>query len=76
MAFISIKVFIFVHIQLSWSGLSLELFVEHEEYLRTLTDTAGIVLVVHESDKMPLPEDDGIQISTGFNTAVGIKQVL
>ncbi|KAJ8029871.1 Amiloride-sensitive sodium channel subunit gamma [Holothuria leucospilota] len=56
------------------NGLSLELFIEHEEYLRTLTDTAGIVLVVHESDKMPLPEDDGIQISTGFNTAVGIRQ--
>lgn len=31
--------------------------------------------MVHEADKMPLPEDDGILISTGFNTAIGIKKV-
>ncbi|XP_071845764.1 epithelial sodium channel subunit beta-like [Apostichopus japonicus] len=57
------------------NGLVLELFVEQDEYLADLTDTIGLSLVVHEADKMPLPEDDGILISTGFNTAIGIKKL-
>ncbi|XP_033634310.1 degenerin mec-4-like [Asterias rubens] len=54
-------------------GLSMRLFVQQDEYMPDITESAGFRLVVHGPDKMPFPEDDGIAISPGFQTAVAAR---
>ncbi|KAI0207077.1 Degenerin unc-8 [Lamellibrachia satsuma] len=55
-------------------GLSLKLFVEQFEYLESLSDAAGVRLVVHNQTSMPFPEDDGISISPGTKMFVGLRR--
>ncbi|KAI0240783.1 Acid-sensing ion channel 4-A [Lamellibrachia satsuma] len=55
-------------------GLSMRLFVEQFEYLESLSDAAGVRLVVHNQTSMPFPEDDGISISPGTKTFVGLRR--
>ena len=53
----------------------MRLFVQQDEYMPNITESAGFRLVVHGPDKMPFPEDDGIAISPGFQTAVAARIV-
>ncbi|KAI0236559.1 Amiloride-sensitive sodium channel subunit alpha [Lamellibrachia satsuma] len=53
-------------------GLSMRLFVEQFEYVESLSDAAGVILVVHNQTSMPFPEDDGISISPGTKTFIGL----
>ena len=56
-------------------GLSLELYVEQDEYMELLTDSAGIRLMIHNQTSMPFPEDQGLSVRPGTKTFVGIKKV-
>ncbi|XP_022106897.1 degenerin mec-10-like [Acanthaster planci] len=56
-------------------GLTLELFLEQEEFMPEITEAAGFRLVVHDRDTMPFPEDDGISISPGSKTAITARVV-
>ena len=53
----------------------MKLFVEQYEYVKSLSDAAGVRLVVHNQTSMPFPEDDGINISPGTKTFVGLRRV-
>ena len=53
----------------------MKLFVEQFEYLKSVSDAAGVRLVVHNQTSMPFPEDDGISISPGTKTSVGLRRV-
>ena len=57
------------------SGLKLRLFVEQFEYIESLSDAAGVRVVVHNQSMMPFPEDDGFSVSPGTKTTVGIRKV-
>ena len=57
------------------TGLHLIVNVNQAEYLDTVSDTAGIRLVVHPRNRMPFPEDEGITVSPGRSTSIGIRQV-
>ena len=46
-----------------------------DEYIEQAGDTAGVRLVVHPPSRMPFPEDEGVSVSPGQITAVGLKQV-
>ena len=48
---------------------------EQFEYVESLSDAAGVILVVHNHTSMPFPEDDGISISPGTKTFVGLIRV-
>ena len=56
-------------------GLHVILNVHQKEYLPELADTAGIRLLVHEKDRMPFPEDEGITVSPGHSTSIGLRKV-
>ena len=45
------------------------------EYIPKIGEAAGAVIVVHPSDQMPFPEDQGIVIKPGMGTAIAIKAV-
>ena len=56
-------------------GLTMEFFLEQEEYLAELTESAGIRLSVHPQHIMPFPQDDSFLISPGQLTFVSLTLV-
>ena len=56
-------------------GLSLTFFVNQDEYVGDLADSAGLRLVVHDQSAMPLPEYQSLAISPGMVTYVGVSKV-
>ncbi|XP_023240338.1 acid-sensing ion channel 4-like [Centruroides sculpturatus] len=58
-----------------FSGLSLTLNVQIEEYL-SITSKMGVHVIIHSPDERPYPEETGIDISTGFDTAFAIQENL
>ncbi|XP_070542006.1 amiloride-sensitive sodium channel subunit gamma-like [Ptychodera flava] len=57
-------------------GLTLELFVEQDEYLDNLTHSAGIRVAIHPPGQTPFPEDTGFDVEPGTLTSVGIRLVM
>ena len=49
--------------------------INQAEYTTQGGDTAGIRMLIHPQDRMPFPEDEGITVSPGHATSVGIRQV-
>jgi len=58
------------------AGLTMTANVQQYEYVTQAGDTAGIVVDIVPQYQMPFPEDNGIVISPGHATSIGIKQVL
>ena len=56
-------------------GLTMTVNVQQYEYVTQAGDTAGIVAVILPQHQMPFPEDDGVMISPGHATSIGIVQV-
>ena len=51
------------------------LHIHQEEYVDELAEAAGVRLVIHPQDRMPLPADEGIITNSGHATSIGITQV-
>ena len=39
-------------------------------------DAAGMRLVIHQSQRMPFPEDEGLAINPGQTTSIGLRRVI
>ena len=57
------------------TGLNLALMLEQDEYIGALTRTAGARLTIHDKNVFPFPEDNGIDLSPGKVTSVGLTAV-
>ncbi|KAK2160274.1 hypothetical protein LSH36_137g07058 [Paralvinella palmiformis] len=57
-------------------GLHVIININQAEYSDVIGDTAGVRMVIHPQNRMPFPEDEGITISPGRATSVGIRQVV
>ncbi|XP_059163594.1 amiloride-sensitive sodium channel subunit beta-like [Physella acuta] len=57
-------------------GLELVLFLENFEYLPYLTSGQGAVVVIHEPGTVPNIDGEGIFVSAGTQTLIGLKQVV
>lgn len=61
----------------TWSGprfgLQLTLDIDQDQYFNT--ETAGVVVMVHDPSTMPFPEDDAISIAPGQAAFIGVKMV-
>uniref|UniRef100_A0A1I8FX90 Amiloride-sensitive sodium channel n=1 Tax=Macrostomum lignano TaxID=282301 RepID=A0A1I8FX90_9PLAT len=55
-------------------GLTVTLFIDQTEYVGAVANSAGVSVVVHETNKQPFPEDSGISVSPGQETYIGLKQ--
>ena len=53
----------------------MDIFINQKEYT-SLTDEAGVRVVLTDQARMPFPFDEGFSIPTGFSTSVGIKKVI
>jgi hypothetical protein len=59
----------------SVSGLSLRLNIEQEEYLKYVSDEAGVRVILHDQGMMPFPYLEGFSVSPGTATSVGMQKV-
>ncbi|GFY37025.1 FMRFamide-activated amiloride-sensitive sodium channel [Trichonephila inaurata madagascariensis] len=57
------------------SGLMLELDVKSDEYI-WLTKSVGARVVIHDPYQKPTPQDQGINVSPGFETTLGLSKVV
>ncbi|XP_043925856.1 amiloride-sensitive sodium channel subunit gamma-like [Protopterus annectens] len=56
-------------------GLMLELYIEQVEYIKELSSTAGLRMVIHDQHRMPFPEDEGVNISPGMESDIGMVKI-
>ena len=57
------------------SGLKLELNIEQYEFMKGPNDGAGIKILVHEPNDIPLVRDHGLAVPTGMHAFVALKIV-
>ena len=57
------------------SGLKIVMDIGQYEYLPEVGEAAGTVVVVHGTDQMPFPEDEGVVLPPGKLSMIGIKVV-
>jgi hypothetical protein len=48
---------------------------ENHEAIEGLTEGYGMRMVVHEPKSFPLPLEEGMTISGGYETSIGLKMV-
>lgn len=53
----------------------MDIFINQKEY-SSLTDEAGVRVVLTDQGRMPFPFDEGFSVPTGFSTSVGIRKVI
>nr|XP_015222677.1 PREDICTED: amiloride-sensitive sodium channel subunit gamma-like isoform X3 [Lepisosteus oculatus] len=56
-------------------GLHMELFIQQTEYVKDITHSAGIRLLIHDHSATPFPEDEGVNIPPGTETDIGMMKV-
>ena len=57
------------------SGLTLDLFVNQEEYIPSLSQEAGVRVLLTAERSIPFPVDEGFTVSPGFATSIGLRKV-
>lgn len=48
---------------------------ENDEYLQGLSQGYGMRLQIHDQDTFPLPDEEGIFVSSSYETHVGLRLV-
>ncbi|KAJ7385276.1 hypothetical protein OS493_016347 [Desmophyllum pertusum] len=56
-----------------YSGLEMDIFIDQGQYT-SLTDEAGVRVVLTDQTRMPFPFDEGFSVPTGFSTSVGVRK--
>lgn len=57
------------------AGLVLDLFVNQMEYIPSLSQEAGVRVLLTPQRNIPFPVDEGFTISPGFSTSIGLRKV-
>ena len=57
------------------AGLTLDIFIEQHEYIPTVSDSAGLRIIIHDQNEMPFPDDRGYNLSPGMKTSIGMDKV-
>lgn len=57
------------------SGLTLDLFVNQNEYIPSLSQEAGVRVLLTAERSIPFPVDEGFTVSPGFATSIGLRKV-
>ena len=64
-----------IHSFAVFPGLAMELYIEQDEYIPSLTDGAGIKLLIHDRDKIPFPRKTGVLLTPHTITSISIRKV-
>jgi uncharacterized HAD superfamily protein len=53
----------------------LDLFIEQHQYIRELSEEAGVKVVIVNSKQHPFPFQEGIAVSPGAATGIALRKV-
>lgn len=53
----------------------MDLFINQEEYIPSLSQEAGVRILLTPQRNIPFPVDEGFTVSPGFATSIGLRQV-
>ncbi|XP_022781844.1 amiloride-sensitive sodium channel subunit gamma-2-like [Stylophora pistillata] len=56
-------------------GLTLDLFVNQDEYIPSISQEAGVRVLLTPQRSIPFPVDEGFTVSPGFSTSIGLRQL-
>ncbi|KAH9491440.1 hypothetical protein Btru_032187 [Bulinus truncatus] len=56
-------------------GLELTFYLETEEYIPGISNGKGMQIVIHEQGTIPFPKDEGLAVSAGFQTFIGLRMI-
>lgn len=56
-------------------GLEMILYLETNEYLEGVTSGKGAQVVIHEQGTLPFPDEEGIAVTAGEQTMIGLRQM-
>lgn len=56
-------------------GMVLTINLENHEAIEDLTEGYGMRMVIHEPKSFPLPLEEGLTVSGGYETSIGLKMV-
>ncbi|XP_020626896.1 degenerin mec-4-like isoform X4 [Orbicella faveolata] len=56
-------------------GLTLDLFVNQEEYIPSLSQEAGVRVLLTAERSITFPVDEGFTVSPGFATSIGLRKL-
>ena len=59
----------------NYLGLTLDLFIEQDEYIKELSEEAGVKVVLVDGKQHPFPFQEGVAISPGAATAIALRKV-
>ena len=59
----------------NYLGLTLDLFIEQDEYIKELSEEAGVKVVLVDSKQHPFPFQEGVAVSPGAATAIALRKV-
>ena len=59
----------------TFSGLTLELNIEQENYIGVLAPEAGIRMDISTQGEMPFPLERGVSLAPGYATMIGLRKV-
>lgn len=56
-------------------GLTLDLFINQMEYIPSLTQEAGVRVLLTPQRTIPFPVNEGLTVSPGFATSIGLRKL-
>ncbi|XP_045176235.2 FMRFamide-activated amiloride-sensitive sodium channel-like [Mercenaria mercenaria] len=57
------------------AGIKMTLHLEVDEYVERLSSGYGVRIVFHEPGTFPMPVEEGLTISPGFETSIGLRAI-
>ncbi|XP_045176271.2 FMRFamide-activated amiloride-sensitive sodium channel-like [Mercenaria mercenaria] len=57
------------------SGIKLTLYLEVDEYIENFSSGYGVRIVFHEPGTFPMPADEGLTLSPGYETNIGLRAI-
>ena len=65
----------YIQVPGTFSGLTVEVFLEESEYSADLSEQLGVKLVIGPQTKPTFPEDGGIYLHPGTYSSINIQKV-
>ena len=62
-------------LSLSDPGLRMTLNIDQRNYVSTAGNVAGVRVVILPQNQIAFPEDEGVTVSPGYSTFIGMKEV-
>jgi len=60
---------------MAYAGLAFAVNIDQQDYVKEAGDTGALRLIVHSADRLAFPELEGLSVSPGHTTSIGLRKV-